>query len=122
MGFSERIAEKYNIEIERLAMLFYNLEYYPPLAEQRCFEKEGPGEYGKPSREGIEEGLDEFFDEAKDIVIRHQQASVSLLQRKLKVGYARAGRLIDQLEMAGIVGPFEGSKPRKVLVGRHDTD
>jgi len=122
MGFSERIAEKYNIEIERLAMFFYNLEYYPPLAEQRCFEKEGPGEYGKPSREGIEEGLDEFFDEAKDIVIRHQQASVSLLQRKLKVGYARAGRLIDQLEMAGIVGPFEGSKPRKVLVGRHDTD
>ncbi len=122
VGFSERIAEKYNIEIERLAMLFYNLEYYPPLAEQRCFEKEGPGEYGKPSREGIEEGLDEFFDEAKKIVIRHQQASVSLLQRKLKVGYARAGRLIDQLEMAGIVGPFEGSKPRKVLVGRHDTD
>ena len=46
----------------------------------------------------------------------HQQGSASLLQRKLKLGYNRAGRIVDQLEAAGIIGPFEGSKARKVFV------
>jgi S-DNA-T family DNA segregation ATPase FtsK/SpoIIIE len=59
---------------------------------------------------------DELFEEAATIVITHQQGSVSLLQRRLKIGYSRAARLIDFLEEAGIVGPFEGSKARKVLV------
>jgi S-DNA-T family DNA segregation ATPase FtsK/SpoIIIE len=117
IGFSEKIAKKHDIEVEKLATLFYNLEYYPPLDEQRSYETERPGGMGL-SRQEMDEDLDEYFDEAREIVIRHQQASVSLLQRKLKVGYARAGRLIDQLERAGIVGPFEGSKPRKVLIGR----
>ena len=49
-------------------------------------------------------------------MIQHQQGSTSLIQRKLKLGYNRAGRIIDQLEAAGIVGPFEGSKARQVLV------
>ncbi len=61
--------------------------------------------------------LDEFFNDAVRIVIHQGQASVSILQRRLKIGYARAGRLIDQLERAGIVGPFDGSKAREVLVG-----
>lgn len=60
--------------------------------------------------------LDDLFEEAKMIVISQQQASVSLLQRRLRIGYARAGRLIDQLHDAGIVGPFEGSKSRQVLL------
>jgi len=60
---------------------------------------------------------DELFDEAARIVIHQGQASVSILQRRLKIGYARAGRLIDQLERAGVVGPFDGSKAREVLVG-----
>jgi len=61
-------------------------------------------------------GSDELFEEAAHIVVRHQQGSVSLLQRRLKVGYSRAARLIDELEAAGIVGPFDGSKARDVLV------
>lgn len=59
---------------------------------------------------------DELFAEAAKLIAVHQQGSVSLLQRKLKIGYARAARLIDQMEAAGIVGPFDGSKARKVLV------
>jgi len=59
---------------------------------------------------------DKLFKEAAEVLVVAQQGSASLLQRKLKLGYNRAGRLIDQLEAAGIVGPFEGSKARQVLV------
>lgn len=60
--------------------------------------------------------LDDMFEEAARLIVRHQQGSVSLLQRRLKLGYARAARIVDQLEQAGIVGPSEGSKARDVLV------
>lgn len=60
---------------------------------------------------------DVLFDEAYRLVILHQQGSVSMIQRRLRVGYARAGRLIDELELAGVVGPNTGSKAREVLVG-----
>ncbi|MEY4013040.1 MAG: hypothetical protein RIT22_2164 [Bacteroidota bacterium] len=59
---------------------------------------------------------DSLFREAAEIIVNAQQGSASLLQRKLKLGYNRAGRLIDQLEAAGIVGPFEGSKARNVNI------
>ncbi|MFY0594325.1 DNA translocase FtsK 4TM domain-containing protein [Roseivirga sp.] len=59
---------------------------------------------------------DALFEEAAKLIVMHQQGSTSLIQRKLKLGYNRAGRLIDQLEAAGIVGPFEGSKARQVLI------
>jgi S-DNA-T family DNA segregation ATPase FtsK/SpoIIIE len=59
---------------------------------------------------------DDLFDEAARILVAHQQGSISLLQRRLKVGYARAARLVDMMEEAGIVGPFTGSKAREILV------
>ena len=59
---------------------------------------------------------DAMFEDAAHIVVKHQSGSTSLIQRRLKLGYNRAGRIIDQLESAGIVGPFEGSKARQVLV------
>ena len=59
---------------------------------------------------------DAMFDDAARLIISHQQGSTSLIQRKMKLGYNRAGRIIDQLEAAGIVGPFEGSKARDVLI------
>jgi S-DNA-T family DNA segregation ATPase FtsK/SpoIIIE len=59
---------------------------------------------------------DKMFEEAARLVVRHQQGSVSLLQRRLKLGFGRAARIMDQLEQAGIVGPPDGSKPREVLV------
>jgi S-DNA-T family DNA segregation ATPase FtsK/SpoIIIE len=58
---------------------------------------------------------DPMFDDAARLVVQHQQGSTSLIQRKLSIGYNRAGRIIDQLEAAGVVGPFEGSKARDVL-------
>ncbi len=93
------------------------------IAEQRGY----PSAYQLPEYVGESEAADnrgdldlsdrdELFDEAARIIVMHQQGSTSLLQRRLKLGYNRAGRLIDQLEKAGIVGAFEGSKAREVLV------
>ena len=62
--------------------------------------------------------LDELFDDAVDVVLDSKQASVSMLQRRLKLGYARAARIVDQMEEQGVVGPYEGSKPRQVLLTR----
>jgi len=56
-----------------------------------------------------------MFADAARIIVLHQQGSASLLQRKLKLGYNRAGRIVDQLEAFGIIGPFQGSKAREVL-------
>jgi S-DNA-T family DNA segregation ATPase FtsK/SpoIIIE len=70
---------------------------------------DGPGSLDDMDR-------DAMFEDAARIVVMHQQGSASLLQRKLKLGYNRAGRIVDQLEAAGIIGPFEGSKARQVLI------
>jgi DNA segregation ATPase FtsK/SpoIIIE, S-DNA-T family len=70
----------------------------------------------KKGGEGGAGDRDELFEEAARLIVRHQQGSVSLLQRRLKVGYSRAARLVDEMEAAGIVGPFDGSKAREVLI------
>ena len=64
--------------------------------------------------------LDPMFEEAAHVIVRHQQGSVSLLQRRLKLGYSRAARIVDQLEQAGIVGPSEGSKAREVIIDNEE--
>ena len=75
-----------------------------------------PAEASESSGSIDADDRDPMFEDAARVLVMHQQGSTSLLQRKLKLGYNRAGRLIDQLETAGIIGPFEGSKARKVLV------
>ncbi len=91
------------------------------IGSQRAYESA----YMLPEFYGDDEGetldfdpseLDQMFEEAARLLVTHQQGSTSLIQRKMKLGYNRAGRIIDQLEGAGIVGPFEGSKAREVLV------
>ncbi|SDH54974.1 DNA translocase FtsK [Alteribacillus bidgolensis] len=66
-----------------------------------------------------EEVSDEIYDDAVQLVLQMQSASVSMLQRRFRIGYTRAARLIDEMEMRGIIGPYEGSKPREVLVSQH---
>ncbi|MDA9676697.1 DNA translocase FtsK, partial [Flavobacteriaceae bacterium] len=74
------------------------------------------GEEGSSSIDNNIEDRDVLFKEAAEVIVIAQQGSASLLQRKMKLGYNRAGRIIDQLEAAGIVGPFEGSRARDVLI------
>ena len=85
--------------------------------EQHAAEKEkGAKGVGGSAPEEVGEEFDELIDAAAEVILETGQASVSMLQRRLKLGYARAARLVDQLEEKGIVGPFEGSKPRQLLI------
>ena len=87
---------------------------------KRCRSSLATSEHWK-SRTAQESGdSDDLLPQAIEIVVELGQASASLLQRKLKVGYSRAGRLIDQLEERGIIGPHEGSKPRRVLMSKNE--
>ena len=87
--------------------------------EESVQEKEKGGAKGAaaPSEPAEDEG-DELLPAAVEVVLETGQASVSMLQRRLKLGYSRAARLVDQMEERGIVGPFEGSKPRQLLITR----
>jgi len=99
-------------EVERVTDFIGSQRAYPSAYQL----PEYVGEENGTSVEVDIESRDTLFEEAARLVVTAQQGSASLLQRKLKLGYNRAGRIIDQLEAAGIVGPFEGSKARQVLL------
>ena len=99
-------------EVEKLSEFIGSQMGYPTAYKLPEYSKD---DSGSSSDISIED-RDSMFNEAARVIVSNQQGSASLLQRKLKLGYNRAGRLIDQMEDAGIVGPFEGSKPRQVLI------
>jgi S-DNA-T family DNA segregation ATPase FtsK/SpoIIIE len=92
------------------------LEHIDKLADQQ---ESGSGSGAGASADGGEDE-DEMFWDAVEVVMDCHQASVSMLQRRLKLGYSRAARIVDQMEERGIVGPFEGSKPRQILISRDE--
>ncbi len=112
-------------DVTRIQCAFVDTPEVEAITEFIGAQKAYPEAYILPEFVGEESGTnldidiedrDKLFKEAAEVIVTAQQGSASLLQRKLKLGYNRAGRLIDQLEAAGIVGPFEGSKPRQVLI------
>jgi S-DNA-T family DNA segregation ATPase FtsK/SpoIIIE len=100
-------------EVERISDFIGNQRGYT--SAMMLPEYVGEGEAGSSAKEYDPNDRDPMFEEAARLIVLHQQGSTSLIQRKMKLGYNRAGRIIDQLEAAGIVGPFEGSKARDVL-------
>ncbi len=126
-------------------MLFNPLGMPKPMRVQGCFlssgeveavteyiKRSGTAEYSHEIMEHMErsasdehggfddEDADDMLDDAIDVVMQTGQASASMLQRKLKLGYARAARIIDQMESRGIIGPFDGAKPRQLLISKSD--
>jgi S-DNA-T family DNA segregation ATPase FtsK/SpoIIIE len=100
-------------EVEKITEFIGNQRAYP----SAFMLPEYVGEDGESGKEDIDlSERDKMFDEAAKLIVQFQQGSASFLQRKLKLGYNRAGRLVDQLEAAGFIGPFEGSKAREVLI------
>lgn len=99
-------------EVEKVTDFIGGQQAYPTTFELPEYVAEGGGEAGDVDMSD----RDALFEEAARIVVQHQQGSASLLQRRLKLGYNRAGRIVDQLEAAGIIGPHEGSKARQVLI------
>ncbi|HOT98158.1 MAG TPA: DNA translocase FtsK 4TM domain-containing protein [bacterium] len=111
------------ISLEEIERVLSHIHTQPPVVKTPLPAYIDEETAGSESERGAGNGRrDPFFNEAMRIVVRTGQGSVSILQRRLKVGYSRAARLIDELEMAGVVGPFEGSKAREVLMRPEDLE
>src|SRR5690606_13138195 len=127
--------------IGRGDMLYYPIGASKPLRAQGAWisdkevqdvvdfwKKQGDPQYAESVTEApkgnapVEEGDDELFDDAVQLVVETGNASISMIQRRFRVGYARAARLIDMMELKGIVGPYQGSKPREVLKSLEDLE
>ncbi len=112
-------------DVTRIQCAFVDTPEIAKITEYIGSQRAYPQAYELPEYSGEDSGTnldydiadrDALFQEAAEVIVIAQQGSASLIQRKLKLGYNRAGRIVDQLEAAGIVGPFEGSKARQVLV------
>ncbi|HAD00833.1 MAG TPA: cell division protein FtsK, partial [Porphyromonadaceae bacterium] len=101
-------------EVEQVASFIGSQQGYPTAFQLPEYVGENDGDK-MPGAVDLSD-RDPLFDEAARLLVIQQQGSTSLIQRKFAIGYNRAGRLMDQLEAAGIVGPFEGSKARQVLI------
>ena len=88
------------------------------IERQAAMETSKKSSASSSSSDGDDSSGDEMLPKAIEVVVEAQMASTTLLQRKLKLGYARAARIVNELEQRGIVGPFEGAKPRKVLISK----
>ena len=105
----EKIIEDLKTEIVSLRIRIERMEEF-------LLSNSDPSDYIKSNvHEKSPDDLDSLFDEAREIVSHHDKASVSLLQRRLSIGYSRASRIMDQLEEKGILGHGEGSEPREVI-------
>jgi len=116
-----RIQGTYVSDKEVAAVVKFLKDKNPPVVytEEVTSQAVSPGKKGVMGA-GSSDGKDQLFEDAMRLVVQHDKASASLLQRRLSVGYARAARILDQLEEAGIIGPGEGSKPRDVLIKSYE--
>ena len=103
-------------EIERITEFIANQRGYTGAYELPEYTPEGGGDTGGGNKTSDLSQLDSMFEEVARFVVQNQQGSTSSIQRRFSIGYNRAGRIMDQLEMAGVVGKAEGSKPREVLL------
>lgn len=99
-------------EVERIVDFIADQKGFP----EPYYLPEFQGDEDKSEKVKVLEDIDEFFADSARLVVQNQQGSTSMIQRRLKLGYNRAGRIMDQLEAAGIVGPTDGSKPREVYI------
>jgi S-DNA-T family DNA segregation ATPase FtsK/SpoIIIE len=111
-------------ETERLMKWYREREAEPPALEPDILEvvREKDAEAAGSLADEVLEDRDELFRQAAEVCIQHDQGSTSLLQRRLRIGYGRAARIVDQLHHAGVLGPPEGSRPRDVLIGMDGLD
>jgi S-DNA-T family DNA segregation ATPase FtsK/SpoIIIE len=114
------ITDKEVTAVVELVKKFREAEYDPEIIEALERAEAGGGSGGGEGGEGGEEGVDDLLRQAIEMAIEAGQISTSMLQRRFRVGYARAGRLIDEMEQRGIISGFEGSKPRTALIGKEE--
>ncbi len=101
------------IDVDECEAIAAHWQQYKDHTEEICLTE-------NPAGGGMVTGEDELYEQARSVIVLHQSGSTSLLQRRLRIGYTRAGRLMDMLEEAGVVGPFTGSKARDVLINPED--
>ncbi len=110
------------VSVDEIERIISHIRKQPRYPKEKLPIEEDPTLVTESGEVNMGVSQDPLFKHALRMVVRHQQGSISLIQRRLKVGYARAARLIDELEAAGIVGPYDGSKAREVLIDEQELE